>query len=135
MQPTITITGNLGSDPEMRYTPAGKAVTNISVATNRKYKTGDGTEVEEVIWWRVSFWEGAAETINEYFSKGMPITLKGRLRPNEKGNPRVFQLKSGDWGASYELTAQEWGFVATGEGGGAPRAEAGQVSEPEDIPF
>ena len=56
MYHTIIIVGNLGRDPEMRYTPSGQAVTNFSVATNRKYTNSDGQSVEETIWFRISAW-------------------------------------------------------------------------------
>jgi single-strand DNA-binding protein len=56
MYHTLIIVGNVGKDPEMRYTPSGQAVTSFSVATNRQYTTGNGEQVKETIWFRVSTW-------------------------------------------------------------------------------
>ena len=65
MYHTIIIVGNLGKDPEMRYTPSGQAVTNFNVATNRQYTASDGSPVKETIWFRVSTWGKTAETCNQ----------------------------------------------------------------------
>ena len=61
----ILIIGNLGSDPEMRYTPNGNPVTSFTVATNRRYKAADGENREETEWFRVSAWNRLAETCNQ----------------------------------------------------------------------
>ncbi len=61
MYHTIIIVGNVGRDPEMRYTPAGQAVTSFSVATNRNYTNSAGAQVKETIWFRVSAWGKQAE--------------------------------------------------------------------------
>ena len=62
----ILIIGNLGGDPEMRYTPSGDPVTSFSVATNRRYRTRDGEQREETEWFRVSAWGRLAEITNQY---------------------------------------------------------------------
>ena len=69
MYQTIIFAGNLGGDPEMRYTPSGQAVTNFSVATNRQYTASDGNQVKETTWFRVSAWGKLAETTNQYLRK------------------------------------------------------------------
>ena len=90
MYQKIVIVGNLGRDPEMRYTPSGQPVTNLSVATNRKWTSADGTPGEETIWFRVSVWGKQAETCNQYLSKGRQVLVEGRLRPDPAtGGPRV----------------------------------------------
>jgi len=83
MYQKIIIVGNLGRDPEMRYTPSGQAVTNFSVATNRQYTGSDGQLVKETIWFRVSVWGKQAETSNQYLRRGsvlfevvLPCNLK-----------------------------------------------------------
>ena len=76
----MIIIGNLGRDPEMRYTPNGQAVTNFSVATNRRYTTADGESREETEWFRISVWGRQAETCNQYLSKGQKVYIEGRLR-------------------------------------------------------
>ena len=75
----ILIIGNLGSDPEMRYTPTGNTVTSFTVATNRRYKTADGENREETEWFRGSAWNRLAETCNQYLQRGSKIYVEGRL--------------------------------------------------------
>lgn len=106
MYQKIIIIGNLGRDPEQRFTPDGKPVTNFSVATSRKYK-----DTEETTWFRVSTWDKQAEACNQYLHKGSKVLVEGRLRPDESGNPTVFQRKDGSWGASYEVTAESVRFL------------------------
>lgn len=76
----ILVIGNLGSDPEMRYMPSGDAVTNFSVATNRRYTTRDGQTVDETEWFRVSAWRRLAETTNQYLTRGSKVFVEGSLR-------------------------------------------------------
>ena len=77
MYHTIIIVGNLGKDPEMRYTPSGQAVTSFPVATNRQYTTGSGEQVKETIWFRISTWGKTAETCNQYLKKGSKVLIEG----------------------------------------------------------
>jgi single stranded DNA-binding protein len=74
MYHTITVVGNLGRDPELRHTPDGKPVTNLSVATNRKWTNADGTPGEETVWFRVACWGKLAEVCSEY----LPSRLLGQ---------------------------------------------------------
>ena len=76
----VQIIGNLGKDPDMRYTPAGKAVTNFSVAVSRSVADGQGRRTEETEWFRVVAWEGLAETCNQYLHKGSKVYIEGRLQ-------------------------------------------------------
>ena len=76
----IMVIGNLGSDPEMRYTPNGQAVTNFNVATNYRYNTADGEQREETEWFRVSVFGRQAESCNQYLAKGRKVYVDGRLR-------------------------------------------------------
>jgi single-strand DNA-binding protein len=134
---TIIIVGNLGRDPEMRYTPGGQAVTNFSVATSRKYTGSDGNLVNETIWFRISAWGKQAETCNQYLRKGSRVLVEGRLVPdNATGGPRIWTRQDGTSGASFEISAQTVRFLtARGEDeGGAQASEPGQVAE-DDIPF
>ena len=66
MYEELTIVGNLGRDPEMRFTPSGKPVTNLSVAVNTRWTNGDGTEAERVTWYKVACWGKLAEVTNQY---------------------------------------------------------------------
>lgn len=76
----ITIIGNLGTDPEMRYMPSGDAVTSFSVATNRRYRTRDGENRDETEWFRVNAWGRLAETTNQYLEKGSLVYVEGRRK-------------------------------------------------------
>lgn len=90
----ITIIGNLGSDPEMRYLPSGDAVTNFNVAVNRRRRTRDGEDREETDWYRVACFRKLAEIANEYLSKGKQVYVEGRPRlstwdDNQTGEKRA----------------------------------------------
>ena len=76
----ILVIGNVGSDPEMRYTPNGTAVTSFSLATNRVYTTASGERKEETEWFTVNAWGREAENSNQYVTKGMKIYAEGRLK-------------------------------------------------------
>ncbi len=135
---TIIIVGNVGRDPEMRYTPSGQAVTSFSVATSRQYNNQQGQQVKETIWFRVSAWGKQAEVVSQYLKKGSKVLVEGRLNadPNT-GGPRTFQRQDGTTGTSFEVTAQTVRFLTPkgGEAGGpgeeAPEAGAGDT----EIPF
>lgn len=109
MYQQITIIGNLGRDPEQRFTPDGKPVTNFSVATSRKYK-----DTDETTWFRISTWDKQAEACNQYLRKGSKVFVTGRLVPDKAtGSPRTFQRDDGTWGASFEVVASEVKFLDT----------------------
>lgn len=83
----MQIIGNLGADPELRYTPSGKAVTNLRVAVNDNRKGPDGEWIEETLWIRVEVWDQAAERLAEQLRKGNKIYAEGQLRAREyEGN-------------------------------------------------
>ena len=133
---TIIIVGNLGRDPEMRYTPSGQAVTNFNVATNRQYTSSDGQQVKETIWFRVSAWGRTAETVNQYLRQGSRVLVEGRLIPDQStGSPRVFTRQDGTTGASYEVSAATVRFLSTrGEDEAGYSSGEGEPEE-DDIPF
>jgi single-strand DNA-binding protein len=79
----MMIIGNLGADPELRYTPSGKAVTNLRVAVNNNRRGADGEWVEETMWIRVEVWDQAAERAAEQLRKGNKIYAEGQLRARE----------------------------------------------------
>ena len=137
MYQKIIIVGNLGGDPEMRYTPSGQAVTNFSVASNRKYTGSDGQRVDETTWFRISAWGRQAETCNQYLRRGSKVLIEGRLNPDQAtGAPRIWTRQDGTPAASFEITAQSVQFLSTraedesfqGSQPGGPEAE-------DDIPF
>jgi single-strand DNA-binding protein len=130
-QKTIII-GNLGREPEMRYTPAGRPVTNFSVAANRKWKNGDGTQGEEVTWFKVVAWGNLAEVCNQYLSKGRLVMVEGRLSPDkETGGPRVWTGRDGVARAQYEVTAETVKFLG---GRGGEHREAAAEEPTQDTP-
>jgi single-strand DNA-binding protein len=144
MYQKLTIVGNLGRDPELRYTPSGQAVCNFSVATSRRWTGSDGNSQEETVWFRVSTWGKLAETCNQYLSKGRQVFVEGRMTVDkETGGPRVWQAQDGSWRASYEVTALEVKFLGnrgdsggfdSGGGNAAGSADAPAVME-DEIPF
>lgn len=134
MYQKLTIIGNLGGDPEMRFTPTGTPVTNFSVATNRKWTNSDGSQGEEVSWFRVTAWGRMAEVCNEYLSKGRLVLIDGRLKPDEGGSPRVYQRKDGDYAASFEVTAETVKFLGNG-GRTVTDADAAGAIDSTDLPF
>ena len=79
----MMIIGNLGADPELRYTPNGKAVTNLRVAVNDNRKGPDGQWIEETLWIRVEVWDQAAERLAEQLRKGHKVYAEGQLRVRE----------------------------------------------------
>jgi len=99
----LTIVGNLGKDPDMRFTTDGKAVTTFSVAaSNRK---------DETVWYRITTWDKQAETCNQYLHKGSKVLVEGALKADAQGSPRVFERKDGTWGSSFEVTAENVRFL------------------------
>ena len=74
---TTIIVGNLGRDPEMRYTPSGQAVTSFSVAVNDDYTNNNGERIKRTIWFRISAWGKQAETCNQYLKKGSKVLVLG----------------------------------------------------------
>lgn len=138
----IILIGNLGRDPEMRYTADGTPVTNLNVATSEKWTGRDGQQQERTIWWRVSVWGRQAETVNQYLSKGRQVLVEGTMNPDqETGGPRVYTRNDGSPGASYEIRAFTVRFLGgRGEAAGfdTPRDEDVPPEadlEGEDIPF
>lgn len=137
MYQKLVIVGNLGRDPEMRYTPAGKAVTAFSVAVNRKWTNDDGTPGNEVTWFQVSAWGRLAEVCNQYLEKGRQVLVEGRLRPDETGAPRVWMGNDGRARASFEVVAEVVKFLCGSrqEQGEAGQGELPGTMEAQDIPF
>lgn len=136
----IVLVGNLGKDPEMRYLPDGRPVTNFSLATSRGWKDRQsGEQRKETVWWRVSVFGPQAETCNQYLKKGRQALVEGRMRPDpDTGGPRIWTRQDGTASASYELSAFNVRFL-----GGRPEGEEASLpSEPgagevdaEGIPF
>jgi single-strand DNA-binding protein len=130
----VIIVGNLGRDPEMRYTPDGTPVTNFSVATNRRWSTPDGTQNEETVWFRVTAWRQLAELCNQYLSKGRPVLVEGRMNADrETGAPRVWTGNDGQPRASFEVTALTVRFLGGRGEGEADSSVSLQEPPPQEM--
>jgi len=135
----ITIIGHLGRDPEMKYTPDGKAVTTFSVASSRKYTTSSGEQREETEWFNCSAWNKLAEICNQYLTKGKQVYVEGRLKS------RSYQTQAGETRFSLDVTCQEIQFLGGGQGRDQDRdqdQDQGRDREPvavgedvNDLPF
>jgi single-strand DNA-binding protein len=146
MYQTIILAGNVGRDPEMRYTPSGQAVTSFSVATNRQYTNNNGETIKETIWFRISAWGKTGEICNQYLKKGSKVLVEGRLTADPAtGGPRVWTAQDGSSRASFEVYAQTVRFLSSRSeaaepgpsGAAAPAAEEGMApaGDEGDIPF
>ena len=154
----VILVGNLGKDPEVRYTPGGQAVANFNIATNESWTDKAGQKQERTEWHRIVVWGKAAELCGEYLSKGRQVYIEGKLQTREWTN------KEGQKQYSTEVVASPVGGVVFLGGGdrkpGGPRAggddfgppppgfeegggggdtsrsaPAGQKAPDEDIPF
>ena len=135
----IIVIGNLGKDPEMRYTPSGQSVTSFSLATNRKFTTSTGEQREETDWFNVSAWGRLSELCNQYLTKGQQVYVEGRL------HLRSFEGRDGQTRWTNEITLTDVQFLsrAGGTGDQAPpydsepdMSDGGPVTdEVDDLPF
>jgi len=145
----MMIIGNLGADPELRYTPSGKAVAELRVAVNDRYRGTDGEWQEETQWFRVELWDQAAERAAERLRKGHKVFAEGQLRARE------WEGKDGQKRTSLEIRfarvqslerrdPSEGGFGGAPESGGEPaarprgserRQDSGESIDVDDIPF
>src|SRR5687767_15467138 len=122
----VIIVGNLGADPETRYTPGGDAVTNIRVATTDKWKAKASGEMKEATeWHRIAFFGRLAEIAGEYLKKGSQVYVEGSLRT------RKWQDKDGQDRYSTEIRADTMQMLGRREGGGEPRGEPAERSAPK----
>ena len=137
MYHSITIAGHVGRDVEMRFTPAGKQVSNFSVATNRKWTSQDGTPGEQTTWFKVVAWGRLAEIVNEYLHKGDPVLVIGHMNPNEFGSPKIWHTQDGEARASFEVTADQVRFLGRGAEREGPGEERSVIDGDEEleIPF
>jgi single-strand DNA-binding protein len=118
----VILIGNLGRDPETRYTADGAAITNITIATSDRWKDKASGEMKESTeWHRVAFFGRLAEIAGEYLKKGRPVYVEGRLRT------RKWQDKDGQDRYTTEIVAENMQMLGSreGMGGGAPDFEGG----------
>ena len=136
----VTIVGNVGKNPEMRYTPDGTAVTSFSVATSEYAGAGNP---KQTIWWKVTTWRKQAETAAEWVKKGGQILVEGKVAPDKAtGGPRVWVAQDGTSKASYEITADRFVLLGSKSDNAEEQSAAkpatrvsSQVAEEDEIPF
>ena len=130
----MMVIGNVGSDPEMRYTPNGNPVTSFSVATNRRWNPADGEQREETEWFRVSAWNRLAETCNQYVTKGMKVYVEGRLQSRPWiGNDG--QARAGNEINAFEVKFLDRAGQQGGPGGPGDGPGEGGGDDMEDLPW
>ena len=138
----VILLGNLGKDPDLRYTPSGKAVATFSLATSERWTSQDGQKQENTTWHNIVAWGKQAETMKEYLTKGRQVYIEGRIAN------RSYEDKEGNKKYVSEVVVQSFSFVgnkgSSGNGGGQttpaePAAEtapdAGSSETDDDLPF
>lgn len=124
----VMLIGNLGTDPEMRYTANGNAVTTFPVACNRTYTGPDGERKEETEWFNVVTWNKLAETCSQFLQKGRRAYVEGRLQT------RSWEGQDGQRRYRTEVIANTVLFLDRAQAAPLPEDDVGAV-EPEDIPL
>jgi single-strand DNA-binding protein len=123
----IMIIGNLGRDPEMRYTPSGRPVTTFSVATSRTWNTSEGEKHVETEWFNVVAWSNLAEICKQFLTKGQQVYIEGRLQT------RHWDDQDGNKHTSVEIVANE--MIILGERREIGDNPADSESVEEEYPF
>ncbi len=129
----VMLIGNLGGEPEMRFTPNGNPVTSFRVATNRVYNSPEGERKEETEWFSVVTWNKTAENCNQFLTKGQRVYVEGRL------HTRTWEGQDGQKRSRVEVIADRVIFLDKRASGslGDDKMEDGEAGdiEPQDIPF
>ncbi len=129
----VTIIGNIGSEPEMRFTPNGRPVTSFTVATNRVYSTPEGERKQETEWFNVVAWNRLAEQCNQFLAKGRLVYAEGRL------HTRSWEDQDGKQHSRAELIASRVIFLDRKAASALPEEKTDEAAvaeiEPDDIPF
>ena len=115
----VLLIGNLGRDPEMKYTPQGQPVTTFSVAVSRRWQTPEGEWKDETEWFRIVAWRKLAEQCNEFLRKGSKVYLEGRLQTRE------WQGQDGQNRQMVEVVANEMVILDSRQNGGPGGEEFG----------
>lgn len=118
----IIIVGNLGRDPELRYTPQGTAVCNFSLATNEKKRDKAGEMQEVATWFRVTLWRQQAENAAKYLTKGSPVYVEGRLGVEE------WTDRDGNKRFTFEVNGTDMHFIS----GGGSRSDDYSAGSPSN---
>ncbi len=129
----IIVIGNLGGEPEMRFTPSGRPVTSFNVATNWRYTTAEGERREETEWFTIVTWGKLAEQCNQFLNKGRLVYVEGRLHSHS------WDGQDGQKHSRNEIIANRVSFLdrqgAPMPAGAEKPGEGGEEIEPEDLPF
>jgi single-strand DNA-binding protein len=131
----VMVIGNVGRDPEMRFTPSGKTVTSFSVATNRFFTAPNGERKKETEWFEIVAWGRQAENCNQFVTKGQRIYVEGELRS------RTWEGQDGQKRSRVEIHANRVIFLdrravsALPEGETPEFEEAQETIEPDELPF
>ncbi|OGG45846.1 MAG: single-stranded DNA-binding protein [Candidatus Handelsmanbacteria bacterium RIFCSPLOWO2_12_FULL_64_10] len=137
----VILIGNLGADPELKYTPSGSAVSNFTLATNESWVDGKGERQEKTEWHRIVVWGKLAEICNEYLKKGSKVYIEGRLQT------RSWDGQDGNKRYTTEIVARDMQMLDSRDGGrggeewsgsepapSAPEAAAARGDD-DDLPF
>ena len=122
----VILIGNLGADPELRYTPAGRGVVNFRMATTRNWTTKDGEKREETEWHRIVAWDKLAEICGEYLKKGSPVYIEGRIQT------RSWEDQSGTKRWSTEIVGGEMKMLGSRQATEAQSSSS--TPPPDDLP-
>lgn len=125
----VMIIGQLGRDPEMRYTPSGRPVTSFSVATSRSWTTVDGERREETEWFNVVAWGNLGEICKQYLHKGQTVYVEGRLQT------RGWEDTEGKKHFRTEIVAKEMIMLSERRGDAAESHFGETLSADEELPF
>lgn len=123
----VMIIGRLGRDPEMRYTPSGRPVTNFSVATSRNWTTSNGERRTETEWFNIVAWSNLAEICNQYLVKGQQVYIEGRLQT------RHWDDDNGKRHSSVEIVANE--MIMLGKRRTSDDESGEDENEEDEFPF
>jgi single-strand DNA-binding protein len=140
----IMVIGNVGTDPEMRYTPSGAPVTSFRIAVSRAYNTREGERRQETEWFTVVAWNALAEQVNQYLSKGRRAFVEGRFHSHSfQGNDGQMRFRSEIIASTVRFldrpgTSDEGGEYSGGtyaQGAGGTDYGGHDVLSPDDLPF
>ena len=130
----VILVGNLGADPEMKYTPSGTPICTFRLATSESFKDRDGNQQERTEWHRVVAWAKLAEICGQYLAKGRQVYIEGSIRT------RSWDDADGNKRFMTEIVARDVQFLGGGAGGGSGSGGGGDFGGPpplgdDDIPF
>ena len=130
MYQQITLIGNLGNDPELRYTPSGVPVASFNLAVSRQWNSQDGQKQDKTTWFRISVWNKQAEVVAQHLAKGRQVMVVGEVE-----EARIYTDKQGNPRANLEVTAKTVRFLGQRGAGGGDPTDSVNVPDAEAIPF